>query len=304
MSKSVRTPAEFAGDYYCFSCEPIRDHEMIFSKQSIGLALGGGGARGICHIAFLKVFDELGVKPKVISGTSIGAIIGSFYAAGMSANEMEDLLERVGFVELTKMMDLNILSDTALLKGKGVEEFIEENLPVDTFDDCRIPLKIVAADFWKREQVVFESGDLIEAIRASMSLPAVFEPVRHEQSILIDGGAVNPVPYDIIQDDCDICIAIDVSGRREPKKPNSLPKMFECVLSTFEIMQDSILKCKNLQGTPHIYIKPDLVNIGVLEFFKYKHILKSVAPDVQAFRKELIKTTQKRAKKRFLSLIL
>ena len=158
---------------------------MIQTKQSIGLALGGGGARGLCHIAFLKVFDELGIRPKVISGTSIGAVIGSFYAAGLSADEMTNLLERVGFVELTKMMDLNILSDTALLKGKGVEEFIEENLPVNTFNECRIPLKIVAADFWKREQVIFESGDLIEAIRASMSLPAVFEPVKHEQRVLI-----------------------------------------------------------------------------------------------------------------------
>jgi NTE family protein len=272
---------------------------MIQTKQSIGLALGGGGARGLCHIAFLKVFDELGIRPKVISGTSIGAVIGSFYAAGLSADEMTNLLERVGFVELTKMMDLNILSDTALLKGKGVEEFIEENLPVNTFNECRIPLKIVAADFWKREQVIFESGDLIEAIRASMSLPAVFEPVKHEQRVLIDGGAVNPVPYDIIRDDCDICIAIDVSGKREPKKPNALPNMFECVLSTFEIMQDSILRCKNLRDTPHIYIKPDLVNIGVLEFFKYKHILKCVETDVQAFRKALIQATQKRVKKRF-----
>ena len=277
---------------------------MSQTNCSIGLALGGGGARGLCHITFLKVFDELGLKPKVISGSSIGAVIGSLYAAGLSGIEMEDLLEQVGIVEMTKMMDLNILRDTALLKGKGVEEFIEENLPVQTFSECRIPLKIVAADFWKREQVIFESGDIIEAIRASMSLPGVFEPVKIQQRILIDGGAVNPVPYDIIQDECDICIAIDVSGRREPKKRNSLPNMFECVLSTFEIMQDTILKCKNLQDTPHIYIKPDLINIGVLEFFKYKQIMKSVEPDVQAFREALTESIQKREKRRFFSLKL
>lgn len=268
--------------------------------KSIGLALGGGGARGFCHIAFLKVLDELGLKPKIISGTSIGAIIGSFYAAGMSAKAMEDMLAGIGFMELTKMMDLNIFKDSALLKGEGVEDFIEEKLPVNTFEACEIPLKIVATDFWRREQVVFESGDLIEAIRASMSLPLVFEPVKYENRILIDGGAVNPVPYDVIQKQCDICIAIDVSGKREPKKKHSVPNMFDNVLSTFEIMQDSILDCKNLINHPHIYVKPGLVNVGVLDFFKFKQIMSSVDQDVADFRTALEKAALTRRKRFFI----
>ena len=268
--------------------------------KSIGIALGGGGARGFCHIAFLKVLDELGLKPKIISGTSIGSIIGSFYAAGMSAEAMGDLLESVGFKEIRKMMDLNIFNDSALFKGRGVEEFIEEKLPVDTFEECEIPIKIVSADFWGRQQVIFESGDLIEAIRASMSLPGVFEPVEYKNQVLIDGGAVNPVPYDIIQKQCDICIAIDVSGRREPKKKNAVPNMFEIMLSTFEIMQDAILENKKKISKPHIYIKPDLVNVSVLEFHKSKQILESVEQDVEDFRAALEKTCFGKRKKLFV----
>lgn len=267
--------------------------------KSIGLALGGGGARGFCHIAFLKVFDELGIKPKIISGTSIGSIIGSFYAAGMSADAMEDMLESIGFKEITKMMDLNILQDTALFKGEGIEEFIEDNLPVNTFEECKIPLKIVATDYWRSEQVVFESGNLIEAIRASMSLPGVFRPVEHQGRILIDGGAVNPVPYDIIQNECDICIAIDVAGTRAPKKNHALPNMFETILSTFEIMQDSIVENMNRVDRPDIYLKPDLINVGVLEFYKFKQILKSVDKDVDAFRETLKKACFKKRKRLF-----
>jgi len=267
--------------------------------KSIGLALGGGGARGFCHIAFLKVLDALGLKPKIISGTSIGSIIGSFYAAGMSGEDMENMLEGIGFIEITKMMDLNVFRDSALFKGKGVEEFIEENLPANTFEACKIPLKIVATDFWGRKQFLFESGNLIEAIRASMSLPLIFEPVRHKNHILIDGGAVNPVPYDIIQDHCDICIAIDVSGNRQPKNKDPVPNMFDSVLSTFEIMQDSILENKNKINQPHIYIKPSLVNVGVLDFFKFKHIMKSVEQDVADFEAAITKICFPKRKKFF-----
>ncbi|MBN2104332.1 patatin-like phospholipase family protein [bacterium] len=268
--------------------------------KSIGLALGGGGARGFCHIAFLKILDELGLKPKIISGTSIGAIIGSFYAAGMSAEAMEDMLESIGFIEITKMMDWNILKDSALFKGKGIEEFIEENLPVNSFEACQIPIKIVATDFWHRKQIVFESGDLIEAIRASISLPLIFEPVKHGNQILIDGGAVNPVPYDVIQNQCELCIAIDVSGKREPKNKNLMPNMFDNVLSTFEIMQDSILENKNQINRPNIYIKPDLVNVGVLDFFKFKQIMQSVSQDAADFKTAIEKACFPRKKKFFI----
>lgn len=253
----------------------------------IGLALGGGGARGFCQIAYLKAMDDMGIRPSIISGTSIGAIIGAFYAAGFSGSDMERLLGRIGFRQIQKIIDPGLFHPTALLKGRGIEEFLREHLPVRTFEKLRIPLKVVATDFWNRTEVLFESGNLITAIRASISLPAVFDPVKVRGSVLIDGGAVNPVPYDILRGDCDILIAIDVSGIRKPKRRDRKPLPLESILSTFEIMQDSLVAAKRRCAAPDITCKPPLVNVSILEFHKAEEIMKSAEPDVERFRHEL-----------------
>ena len=171
--------------------------------KKIGLALGAGGAKGISHIAFLQALDELGVRPAVIAGTSIGAVIGGFYAAGVSGAQLEQLLKGIGFRDLYKIvLDFSILSQSAIFTGQGVEDFLSREIPARSFEDVEIPLKVVATNFWDRRQVVFESGSLINAIRASMAMPAVFEPVLLNDKVLIDGGAVNPLPYDLIQEEC------------------------------------------------------------------------------------------------------
>ncbi|MCD4795884.1 MAG: patatin-like phospholipase family protein, partial [Candidatus Cloacimonetes bacterium] len=156
--------------------------------KKIGLALGGGGARGLCHIKFIEALDELELKPSIIAGTSIGAIIGAFYASGLSGVQMENMLYEIDFKDLFKMMDFSFLSRSSLIKGRGVENFLKQNIPVSTFEELNIPLKIVATDFWREDDVVFDSGKLIPAIRASISIPAIFEPVILDDKVLIDGG--------------------------------------------------------------------------------------------------------------------
>jgi NTE family protein len=167
--------------------------------KKIGVALGAGGAKGLSHIAFLQALDELGVRPAVIAGTSIGAVIGGFYAAGVSGNRLSQLVKDIGFRDLYKIvLDFSVLSQSAIFTGKGVEDFLSREIPVCTFEDTEIPLKVVATNFWDRRPVVFASGNLITAIRASMAMPAIFEPVILNDTVLIDGGAVNPLPYDLI----------------------------------------------------------------------------------------------------------
>ncbi|MFC1898163.1 patatin-like phospholipase family protein [Candidatus Cloacimonadota bacterium] len=292
--------------------------------KKIGLSLGGGGARGLCHIEFLKVFDEFGIKPHVISGTSIGAIIGAFYASGLSGNEIQKILEKIDishpiqkikttknqkdemkmekyieqkFLEfkkylnkidmINKMIDVSFFKNTSFLHGKGVENFFEENLPVKSFEELTIPLKIVATDYWHQKQVVFSSGGLVPAIRASMSIPAVFEPVIIDNKVMIDGGITNNLPYDIIQEECDITIAINVSGNisipSEPKAPN----LFDNIMISFDILQDSIIEYQMKMKQPDIYIKPDLLDIGLLEFHKADEIIESVQKEVDQFRHEM-----------------
>ncbi|MBW1917519.1 MAG: patatin-like phospholipase family protein [Deltaproteobacteria bacterium] len=256
-------------------------------NNRLGLALGAGGAKGLCHIAFLKVLDEMGVKPHVIAGTSIGAIIGSFYAAGLSGTELEEELRKIGLKDLSKVaLDFSLFNYSAILKGKWLEEFLKLALPVQTFEELQIPLKVVATDFWKRKEVVFDSGDLIGAVRASSAMPFVFEPVVLEGAVLIDGGAVNPLPYDLVQSECEFTIAIDASGTKD--QPNGLvPNMLENVLSTFQIMQASIVAAKMKAGPPDLYAKSGLRNIRSLDFYRYKEILSGVEEDVHQFREKL-----------------
>lgn len=256
--------------------------------KRIGLALGGGGAKGLCHISFLKVLDELGIKPVVISGTSIGAVIGAAYSGAISGLDMVAIMEHIGIKNVYKMaIDFSMFSQSAILKGKGIEDFLARTIPAKTFEELTIPLKVVATDFWHRQQVVFESGDLVTAIRASMAMPGLFEPVILGETVLIDGGAVNPLPYDIIQPECDFTIAIDVSGEKVHSADDPVPNMVESILSTFQIMQTSILEAKKRLSPPSLYVKPSLTNIRVLDFYRYKEILAGVHKEAAAFRKTL-----------------
>ena len=301
--------------------------------KKIGLTLGGGGARGICHIEFLKVLDEMNLKPFMISGTSIGAIIGAFYASGLSGEEINDILDTIDistkktereitsrekegnklekfvddaitdikgyykkFENIHKMIDISFFKNTSFIYGKGVEKFFEENLPVKTFEELKIPLRIVATDYWEQKQVVFDSGDLIPAIRASMSIPAVFEPVIMGDMVLIDGGITNNLPFDIIQDECDITIAIDVSGNVSIPKKIKAPNLFDNIMNSFEILQDSIIKYQMKIKTPDIYIKPQLEDVGILDFHKANDVLESVKDDVVQLRKELKEKMRRRSR--------
>ncbi len=255
--------------------------------KRIGLTLGSGGARGLCHIAFLQALDDMGIKPSIISGTSIGAIIGAFYASGLSGKKIKMILEQVKFRDINKMVDFSIRKNSAMLKGDGIESFFYRHIPVRFFSELEIPLKIVATDFWQRQEIVLDSGDLIFAMRASMSLPLIFKPVKIGNTVLMDGGMVNPLPYDIIRDHCDILIAIDVSGEKTPREHIIIPKMLESIMSSFQIMQASIVQNKMKSLKPDIYIKPLLRNIRVLNFDKHEEIISGVTDDVQRFQIEL-----------------
>ncbi|HPG89945.1 MAG TPA: patatin-like phospholipase family protein, partial [Hyphomicrobium sp.] len=159
-------------------------------QPTIGLALGGGGARGLAHIAMLEAFDELGIKPGIISGTSIGAIFGAAYASGISGKELrahtKDVLSpRFGllrdlFAARSQRLQslLNPFSArTSFLDPLAVLDLVMPKTVKRTFEDLHIPLRIVASDFYDQEPVVFKDGELLQAVAASMALPVIFQPV-------------------------------------------------------------------------------------------------------------------------------
>ncbi|OHD53548.1 MAG: hypothetical protein A2Y33_04025 [Spirochaetes bacterium GWF1_51_8] len=257
--------------------------------KRIGIALGGGGAKGFCHIEFLRAIEELGYRPSIISGTSIGAVIGGMYASGMSPSDIQTVISELKLLDIGKMVDISIFGMSGFVKGKALEEFFNNTMPVNDFAKLRIPLKIVATDFWKRDEHVFDKGSLVTAMRASMSLPGIFEPVQSGGRVLVDGGCVNPLPYDIIRGQCDVLVAVDVSGTKVPSDPNTSPNIFESIFTTFQIMQASIVQGMMEKLQPDLYVKPELKNVRMLEFYKYEEIKKGVDGDIRKFKDDLQK---------------
>jgi NTE family protein len=163
-----------------------------------------------------------------------------------------------------------------LLKGDKFSEFLEKKLKVNTFEELEIPLTICAADFWQRRQVVFDSGELMPALTASMALPGLISPVKINGRVLVDGAAVNPLPYDLLPGDCDFIIAIDVMGRRLGED-NELPSLSETIFNTYQIMQRAILEEKLKQRSPDLLLEVDLSGIRTLDFTRAKKIYEQAA---------------------------
>jgi NTE family protein len=268
--------------------------------MKIGLALGGGGARGLAHVPMLEALDALGVRPHRIAGTSIGAIMGALYASGISGTRIRggvrgmvinkgdsfrQALKKRDVLRWFEFLDVDF-GHGGLFKGDKFIEFLYRQIGAATFEELQIPLSVVATDFWASEQVILESGDLLSAVKASMGLPGVFTPVRRDGKILIDGGGVNPVPHDLF-DDCDVTIAIDVMGQMRPDKPDQVPNLVRAVLGTFDIMQNSIVAAKRRLRPPDLYVRPTIVDIDLLEFYKAEEVYAQAAPERDRLVKEL-----------------
>ena len=173
----------------------------------------------------------------------------------------------------------------------SVDKFLanlSNELKVKSFEELDIPLMVVASDFWHREPVIFREGPLLDAIHASMALPGIFSPVVQDSRVLIDGGAVNPLPFDLLFDDCDIVVAVNVMGQRS-HKPDAVPSISEAIFNTFQIMQRAILNEKLKQRGPDILVEPQITGIKVLEFFKAEEIFRQAASAKQDLKRDLKK---------------
>lgn len=256
--------------------------------MKIGLALGSGGARGLAHIEFLKLFDELGIRPCVISGTSMGAAIAGLYASGLSGKEIEEHYRKIDLREMAKLLDIGWNNKRGFIKGEKVMKWYEDRLKCKNFEETKIPLKIVATDYWSREQAVFEKGSITDAVRASVSIPGLFEPKKIKGKVYVDGGIFNPVPYDIIRDDCDKVVAIDlVSKYLKEKDVSEVPTVVDIMWTTAQIMQAAIERQKLSKGKPDIQIRVSLPGIRTMDFHKVGKILERARDDVEELRKKL-----------------
>ncbi len=266
----------------------------------IGLALGGGGARGLAHIQVFETLDELGIRPYRMAGTSIGAVMGSLYASGLSGREIHELVhqwqtprpeKRHGILDRRDLRRWAALLDpsfdrSGLFKGEKIIRFLSDFVKCATFEELKIPLYVTAADYGDASEVVFKSGDLLSAVRASIAIPGVFTPVERDHSLLLDGGVVNPLPYDLLQDECDLVIAVDVGGVRHADETHR-PTFFDTVIGGFEIMEASMIRDRLRSNPPDIYLKPDIRNVGLLEFNKADQIFFQSEPVKDELRRKL-----------------
>ena len=286
--------------------EPNTDHHSEKpggepeASPKVGIALGAGGAKGIAHIPMLEALDELGITPHRVAGSSIGAVIGSLYASGLSARRIK---EKVAQLAITKQDTAHtVLSDhkigkwmemidadfrhSGLLKSASVVTGLYEDQVVPTFEELTIPLTVVATDFWERRAVVLESGPLQPAVQASMALPGVFTPVELGGRVLIDGGTVNPLPFDLLKDSCDIVIAVDTNSG-SPTETGTVPGYFDTLFGSVQILQQAIVERELRAGPPDIYVKPDLLRFRTLQFYKADAIYEQAQPAKEQLKREL-----------------
>ncbi len=173
----------------------------------IGIALSGGGIKGLCHAGVLKALEEHGIKPDILSGVSAGAVVGALYADGYSPDEIARLFEDISFRHMTKIQ----IPDGGLFKIDAFQKFLTKNLRAKTFEDLKIPLRVVATNLDKGVSVTFSRGRLIDPVIASCCVPVLFIPKVIGGVHYVDGGVLKNFPVSTIRDDCDKVIGINAS---------------------------------------------------------------------------------------------
>ncbi len=166
-------------------------------KFKLGYALGGGAARGLFHIGVLNVLEEFGIKPDIIVGTSMGAIVGALYASGLKASEIKQIAQQIDWRQTLRLYGVPI---SGLVHDKWILSLLKSVLPNCNFSQLKIKFACVATDLDTGRQVVLDSGSLVDAVRSSIAIPGVFAPARIGKSYLVDGGLVNVVPVSVCQD--------------------------------------------------------------------------------------------------------
>jgi NTE family protein len=257
--------------------------------KTLALSLGGGGARGLAHIAAIEALDEMGVRPVALSGTSIGALFAAAYAAGMSGKAIHryvvslskkrtEVIKRLIAARARVLPHLFTGFRTATLidAEKFCAKFLPDEIP-QNFEDLAIPLTVVASDLYGRREAVLNSGPLWPALAASIAIPGLMRPVRINGRIMVDGGATNPLPFEHLRGRADVVVAVDISGAPAEQR-TELPSPWECVYMSVLVMGHAVTTEKLKRTQPDLLIQPKVGLFHVLDFYRANAILRAAEP--------------------------
>jgi NTE family protein len=291
---------------------------MKLHKPRLGIALGSGSARGWAHIGILRALEQAGIIPDVVSGTSIGALVGAAYASDR-LDRLEEWVLEIDWWDIIRYMDLRRggVEGERLMRafGERVEDVSIEMLPK--------PFGAVATDLFTGREVWFQDGSLLEAVRASIALPGLFSPVRYQERWLVDGGLVDPLPVSLCRAlGADRVIAVNLNGDivgkhfggRPPKlatpsplltrlsiglqamlgnngrgtdeteEPDEPPGLFDVMAGSIHIMQDRITRARMAGDPPDVVLAPRLAHLGLMDF---DHAEEAIAAGMDCVRLHL-----------------
>lgn len=261
-----------------------------------GLALGSGAARGLAHIGVLKALRDASTPVDMVAGTSIGAMVGACFAKEGEITAVEELALNTGWRELARLLDPRLGSlRKGLIHGRRIQELLYSVIGDVEFKDLKIPFAAVATDLNTGREVVIRKGSVVEAVRASISMPGIFVPVTLEDRCLVDGGLTNPVPADILHDmGAGLIVAVNVLVEPQESKHAAslskesgvagLPNIFNALIQSIYIMEYEITKARTLKAD--VVITPDVSHIGAFEFHRGEE---AILAGYEAARKALPK---------------
>lgn len=226
----------------------------------LGLALGGGAARGFAHIGVIQVLEEAGIRPSLVVGTSAGSLVAAFYASGKTGAQLQQVaetMEEATFADWT----LPIFS-RGMLRGAALARYVSGQVKGRMIENMPMPLGIVATDLHSGQGVLFQRGDTATAVRASSAVPALFQPVKISGREYVDGGLVSPVPVRYArQMGAELIIAVDISN---PPEGNAANDTLQILMQTFSIMGKNINDFELREAD--IVVRPSLVGVGSSDF--------------------------------------
>lgn len=265
LNKIVRSVQAFGRELRRHS--RLDGHETS-RRPKLGLALGGGFARGLAHIGVLKVFEEEHIPVDFIAGTSVGSVIGASYASGVSARELAEIATLVRFKDFSRWT----ISRFGLFSNDKMASFLNKVLRCKTFEELRIPLAVAATDIITGEAAVFTSGTLIDPVRASCAYPGMFQPVKVNGRLLVDGLLAHAVPASPLRDmGADKVVSVHLSA--DWVKANGPRHVFDIIGQCFSIAQDKM--CGPWRSASDLILEPEIGDFGYDDFARAPALVKA-----------------------------